>query len=47
MKRFLVLAFVLAAELAGCYAGVGGCGPRGYHHGHGYARGPGCGCGCG
>jgi hypothetical protein len=49
MKRILILAFVVAAELAGCYAGVRGCG-CGHRDRGGFdqnAPGAGCGCGCG
>ncbi len=49
MKRVLLLVLAVTLELAGCYAGVRGCGcgrPGYYHHG-GPGPGPGCGCGSG
>jgi hypothetical protein len=46
MRRIALLVFLVAAELAGCYAGVRGCGCDGHR---GYREGPrgGFGCGCG
>ncbi len=48
MKRILLLVFLVTAELAGCYAGVRGCGcGRARGPGNPAAPGVGCGCGCG